>query len=152
MMSRPASAFQLSTMSGENEDFYTKLTNLKQENISHLQRLESELYGEKYKRSGSVKSQYEDRRPLFVLDMPCYCSNENIQDNESIEEQIEALFNGVSDEDDEESCDDLELVTRSSTKRSIRVQSAPIIIDEKRPHSAFNFKPTVVKPFKMTLR
>ena len=46
-----------------DDNFYEKLTSLKQQNITHLQQLENELYntgrysdGGKYKRSGSARS------------------------------------------------------------------------------------------------
>ena len=105
-------------------------------------------------------------RPLFVLDMPCYCdekSNNNDQcdeafdendENDSLDENIEALFHGVSDDSDLDLEDVVSRRSRSSGKRSIRVQSAPTVINEKRPFSAtpYSFKPTEVKPFKMTLR
>ena len=167
-----------------DDNFYNQLTSLKQQNIFHLQQLENELYdtpgrhgdGEKYKRSGSSRS---DKRPLFVLDMPCYCDEkssrntnydqfdevleeeeENNEDNFSLDENIEALFDGVTDDSD---LDEDVVISRrngNSGKRSIRVQSAPTIIDEKRqqrrqrPFSAIphSFKPTEVKPFKMTVR
>ena len=107
-----------------------------------------------------------EKRPLFVLDMPCYCdekSNNNDQcdeafdendENDSLDENIEALFHGVSDDSDLDLEDVVSRRSRSSGKRSIRVQSAPTVINEKRPFSAtpYSFKPTEVKPFKMTLR
>ena len=66
------------------------------------------------------------------------------------------MFDGVTD-DDEDINDHLLMVPRSASKRSIRVQSAPIIIGDKnsKPKSSFvkkKFEPTVIKPFKMTLR
>ena len=67
------------------------------------------------------------------------------------------MFDGVTDDDDEDINDHLLMVPRSASKRSIRVQSAPIIIGDKnsKPKSSFvkkKFEPTVIKPFKMTLR
>ena len=132
----------------DDNEFYRKLTQLKEQNILHLQQLESEMNygGEKYKRSGSVKSDVEEpfKKPLFVLDMPCYCAK-NEEEQESVDETFETLFDGVSDDSDLD-----EVVTRSSTRKSLRVQSAPIVIVE-RPTSAV-LKPTVLRPFKMTLR
>ena len=66
------------------------------------------------------------------------------------------MFDGVTD-DDEDINDHLLMVPRSASKRSIRVQSAPIIIGDKnsKHKSSFvkkKFEPTVIKPFKMTLR
>ena len=98
--------------------------------------------------------------------MPCYCdekSNNNEQfdeafnendENDSLDDNIEALFHGVSDDSDVDLDEVVSRRSRSSGKRSIRVQSAPTVIDEKRPFSAipYSFKPTEVKPFKMTLR
>ena len=73
----------------------------------------------------------------------------------SLEEDL-GMFDGVTD-DDEDINDHLLMVPRSASKRSIRVQSAPIIIGDKnsKPKSSFvkkKFEPTVIKPFKMTLR
>ena len=70
------SSFQLSlsdimpTQSCENcsatdDNFYEKLTSLKQQNIFHLQQLENELYntdGGKYKRSGFARSDTSAKR------------------------------------------------------------------------------------------
>ena len=68
------------------------------------------------------------------------------------------MFDGVTD-DEEDINDHLLMVPRSASKRSIRVQSAPIIIGDKnsnsKPKSSFvkkKFEPTVIEPFKMTLR
>ena len=109
------------------------------------------------------------KRPLFVLDMPCYCDETKSEttdhyddvldendENDNLDDNIEALFNGVSDDDSD--LDFNEDVgsrrSRSSGKRSIRVQSAPTVINEKRPFSAAPhvFKKTEIKPFKMSLR
>ena len=72
-----------------------------------------------------------------------------------IEEDL-GMFDGVTD-DEEDINDHLLMVPRSASKRSIRVQSAPIIIGDKnsKPKSSFvkkKFEPTVIEPFKMTLR
>ena len=145
------SAFQMSVLASKmldcencEEGFYEKLTTLKQQNIHHLQELESQMKGGK----SNVSSNKE--KPLFVLDMPCYCNDATEgsrglsrhddltsfeEEDESLEEQINALFEGVSDQETDE---EIEL----KSKRSRRVQSAP----------PAKFKPTEVKPFSMTLR
>ena len=51
--------------SATDDNFYEKLTSLKQQNIFHLQQLENELYntdGGKYKRSGSARSDTSVKR------------------------------------------------------------------------------------------
>ena len=139
-----SSAFQMSVMESQmltecencDEGFYEKLTTLKQQNIFHLQELESQM-----------KGFTEKKKPLFVLDMPCYCKDatepplsrhEELsfdENDESLEEQINALFEGVSDN---ETDNEFEL----KHKPVKRVQSAP----------PAKFKPTEIKPFGMTLR
>ena len=103
-----------------------------------------------------------------MLDMPCYCDEAKSEttdhyddvldendENDNLDDNIEALFNGVSDDDsDLDFNEDIgSRRSRSSGKRSIRVQSAPVI-NEKRPFSAAPnvFKKTEIKPFKMSLR
>lgn len=120
---RHSSAFQMSVMESKmysecdncDEGFYEKLTTLKQQNISHLQELESQMKGGGNFKVGHVTSQ----KPLFVLDMPCYCKDateppgtlsrhEELsfdENDESLEEQINALFEGVSDQDTDEELD-----------------------------------------------
>ena len=116
-------------------------------------------------------------KPLFVLDMPCCCdgngntassaSNANTMmssfmrkvseedehdddddDESSIDEDL-AMFDGVTDDDDVSVVD----YVKTTSKRSIRVQSAPIVFGDK-IHTTVHkkFEPTVVKPFKMTIR
>ena len=116
-------------------------------------------------------------KPLFVLDMPCCCdgngntassaSNANTMmssfmrkvseedehdddddDESSIDEDL-AMFDGVTDDDDVSVVD----YVKTTSKRSIRVQSAPIVFGDKiQPTVHKKFEPTVVKPFKMTIR
>ena len=131
-------AFQMSIMASKMLDcencetgFYEKLTTLKQQNIQCLQELELQLKG------GKKMSSKVSEKPLFVLDMPCYCndateasrglslgfdSRSRLDDNtsfdeedESLEEQINALFEGVSDQ---ETDDEIEL----KPKKGRRVQ------------------------------
>ena len=45
----------------------------------HLQDLENQLRSKKYKLNNDETVQ--NRNPLFVLDMPCYCDDENSQNN-----------------------------------------------------------------------
>ena len=115
-------------------------------------------------------------KPLFVLDMPCCCdgngntassaSNANTMmssfmrkvseedehddddDESSIDEDL-GMFDGVTDDDDVSVVD----YVKTTSKRSIRVQSAPIVFGDK-IHTTVHkkFEPTVVKPFKMTIR
>ena len=119
-----SSAFQMSVMESKiysecdncDEGFYEKLTTLKQQNISVLQELESQMKGE-----SNFKVGYGQKSPLFVLDMPCYCKDTATEprqgtlsrheelsfdeNDESLEEQINALFEGVSDQDTDEELD-----------------------------------------------
>ena len=62
------------------------------------------------------------------------------------------MFDGVTD--DEGEVTEYVRSNRSASKRSIRVRSAPIVIGEKQSPSPTRkkYQPTVVKPFKMTLR
>ena len=45
----------------------------------YLQDLENQLRSKKYKLNNDETVQ--NRNPLFVLDMPCYCDDENSQNN-----------------------------------------------------------------------
>jgi hypothetical protein len=158
--------------SSNTSDFYSQLKSLKHQNIAHLEDIEGQIHGHhvglggsslgrKYARSegGGGQGQQDEKRPLFVLDMPCCCSkiteeseeSNAAEDLSSIEEDI-GIFDGVTDtsEDDDLVVPAVDL-RRSRSKRSIRVQSAPLIFGE-RPKSAHVFKPTVIQPFKMTQR
>ena len=44
-----------------------------------MQELENQLRSKKYKLNNDETVQ--NRNPLFVLDMPCYCDDENSQNN-----------------------------------------------------------------------
>ena len=138
-------------MEDDSLDFYDKLKSLKQQNIHYLQEVEAKLNGRpKPKSSKSVK------KPLFVLDVPCTCASKNREqlfdttEDSDVEEEIHHIFDGVSEESD----DDLNLrPSRAKSKVSLRVQSAPIYIDEPpKPNSSKPFKPTVIRPFSMTKR
>ena len=117
-------------------------------------------------------------KPLFVLDMPCCCDgngntassasnantmmssfmrkvseedehdNDDDDDESSIDEDL-GMFDGVTDDDDVSVVD----YVKTTSKRSIRVQSAPIVFGDKiQPTVHKKFEPTVIKPFKMTIR
>ena len=73
-------------------------------------------------------------------------SEDEEEEETSIEEDL-GMFDGVTDDEE----DDVSFV-RNTSKRSIRVQSAPIIIGNKSSPTKKKFEPTVIKPFKMTIR
>jgi len=142
-----------------------------------LQSIENQIRGgKKYKFNDDMAT--TSPKPLFVLDMPCCCdgngntassaSNANTMmssfmrkvseedehdddddDEESSIDEDLGMFDGVTDDDDVSVVD----YVKTTSKRSIRVQSAPMVFGDKiHPTVHKKFEPTVVRPFKMTIR